>query len=153
MSEKLSVRVLLSDDQEGLLSWAKQRLAAQVPDEMEREMKSWNARWRAEALEHYLKQGWSYGCFNDKQELTGFLLAQPILFARGLTQTLWVEHMEFANAESAQLLFDTAYRWSRDKHFQCLLVEPVPGLEFIVKDWPTARALGQPFIEIKSARF
>lgn len=104
------------------MEFAKQRLAARETDPMEREMKSWSARWRGEALDHYLKLGWSYGAFENGQ-LRGFVLGQPFLFHRGLTQTLWLEHLEAENSEIENFLLDCASKWARDKHFQCVLME------------------------------
>ena len=46
-----------------VLDYAKRHLAANVSDAMEREMQAWDARWRAEALDHYLALGWSFGIF------------------------------------------------------------------------------------------
>lgn len=118
------------------MDFAKRQLASRVGDPMEREMQSWSARWRGEALDHYLPHGWSFGAFKDSQ-LCGFIMGQPFLFCRGLTQTLWIEHVECASPEIEARLLDIAYRWARDKHLQCLL-----------REGPDGR-----LIEIKSARF
>jgi hypothetical protein len=115
-------RVLLLGDIEMLLAFERQRLEETVGDDMEREMQSWSARWRPEALEHYLKLGWSYGVF-EAERLRGYILAQPYLFHRGLTQTLWVEHVAADAKEVTDLLVDTVYRWARDKHFQVVLLD------------------------------
>src|ERR1044072_1755886 len=106
----IEVRILLPEHKDAVLRFARTRLERNIADEMEREMQSWTARWRGEALDHYLSMGWSYGAFNQDGELTGFLIAQPFLFHRGLTQTLWVEHFEYADEQSGQTLLDTAYR-------------------------------------------
>ncbi len=151
MSE-LNTRILLSTDKELLLNFELQRLSSQIEDEMEREMNSWSARWRGEALDHYLPMGWSFGCFKN-DSLEGFVLAQPLVFFRGLTQTLWVEHLAFVSEAAGHSLVDTVYRWARDKHLQCVLLEQTPATGFVLDQWPQSRAAGQPLIEIKSARY
>ena len=145
-------RILLLTDKDAIIAYAKARLGMTVSEPMEREMQSWNARWRAEALDHYLPKGWSFGVFAGA-ELQGFILAQPLLFYRGMTQTIWVEHLEFNSREVATQLLDTAYRWARDKHLQCLLVENSGENAAILSDWPHARPLDDRWIEIRSARF
>lgn len=134
------------------MQMAKQRLSERTSDPLECEMQSWSARWRGEALDHYLSQGWSYGALKQ-HALQGYLLAQPLLFFRGLTQTLWVEHLESYTPEVSYHLLDSAYRWARDKHFQCLLIEATEAISTIVKDWKHAQVTGEPLIEIRSARF
>ena len=99
------------------MAFAKTQITAADP--MEREMQSWNARWRAEALDHYLPQGWSFVALDD-DKVVGFLIAQPLLFFRGLTQTLWVEDVLGPDAEA---LIEAARAWARDKHLQCVLCD------------------------------
>lgn len=132
----MDLLVLLPDHKEAIMAFAKERLAQREKDPMEREMKSWSARWRAEALDHYLKLGWSYGAFENGR-LCGFVLGQPLLFHRGLTQTLWLEHLEAENENISTFLLDCATKWARDKHFQCVLME----------------GEGTQFREIKTARY
>lgn len=88
----------------------------------EAQMQSWDARWRAEALDHYLSLGWSFGVFVDGR-LSAYVLAQPFVFFRGLTQTLWVEWIGADHLEGANRALEVAYRWARDKHFQNLVLE------------------------------
>jgi hypothetical protein len=88
----------------------------------EQKMKTWDARWRSEALDHYLPMGWSFGVLNEGR-LSSYLLAQPFVFFRGLTQTLWVEWIGASNQDSASQVIEVAYRWARDKHFQKLVLE------------------------------
>src|SRR5262249_13956823 len=122
----MEMRILLPEHKEAIMDFAKRRLAAREQDPMEREMKSWSARWRSESLDDYLKLGWSYGAF-EGEELKGFVLGQPFLFHRGLTQTLWLEHLEAEDDTTANALLDIAARWARDKHFQCVLMEREGG--------------------------
>lgn len=110
-------------------------------------MSSWNARWRGESLDHYLPQGWSFGAFAPAGHLKGFVLAQPILFHRGLTQTLWIECVEAEDQDVARALVDTVSKWARDKHFQCVLLEDF-GVEL-----PGARVTNETLIELRTAKF
>jgi hypothetical protein len=122
MSSGYDLRVLLPADRDAVYAMAKEGLKKTAHDPMEAEMQSWNARWRAEALDHYLALGWSYGCYQNG-ELRGFLLAQPFIFHKGHTQTLWVEHVEAANEATKEKLIDCAVRWAKDKHFQRVLFD------------------------------
>ncbi len=153
MAENLEIRILLPADKTTIMDFAKGRLAAEVPDPVEREMQSWGARWRGEALDHYLPQGWSFGVFAESGEMQGYILGQPYLFFRGLTQTLWIEHVDFATPHAAHQLLDTAHRWARDKHLQCVLVENNPALQPLMTDWKQAHPIEGEIIEIKSSRF
>lgn len=103
------------------------------PNDIQAQMKSWDARWRAEALDHYLSMGWSFGQFKEGK-LNSYVLAQPFLFFRGLTQTLWVEWLSASDSQGAQSMVDTAYRWARDKHFQALVFEKDMDHSKILKD-------------------
>lgn len=88
----------------------------------EAQMKTWDARWREEALNHYLPMGWSFGVLREGR-LASYVLAQPFVFFRGLTQTLWVEWLSGSDVESAHKAIEVAYRWARDKHFQTIVLE------------------------------
>lgn len=156
MSSSQDVRVLLPQHKDLIQAFSKQSLAALVTDPMEAEMQSWTAPWRSEALDHYLKMGWSYGLFAGEERLVGYLLAQPYLFHRGLTQTLWVEHVEASSMEQKTALIETAYRWARDKHFQCVLIHGSRDLfESLspLNHWKHCRQVDSCLIEIRSAKF
>ncbi len=86
------------------------------------EMKSWDARWRPEALDHYLSLGWSFALLKDGK-VSSYILAQPFVFFRGLTQTLWIEWIGAESQSNASQIIDVAYRWARDKHFQTLVLD------------------------------
>src|SRR5690606_30709973 len=86
------------------------------------QMKTWDARWRPESLDHYLQLGWSFGVLEDNQ-LKAYVLAQPFLFFRSFTQTLWVEWIAAVSSNHAARAIEVAYRWTRDKHFQTLVLE------------------------------
>lgn len=147
------VIVLRKDDADTVLAFEKERLAEAVPDEIEREFASWNARWRPEALEHYLSSGWCFGVWSreGQSQLLGYFLAQPILFFRGMTQTLWVEHVAYSTQEVGRHLVEVAYRMARDKHMQKVLFMDHAKLEFALEPWkPTA--LLDDIAEVKSSK-
>lgn len=152
MSEGLDTRILLLDDAEAILKFESESLAKTISDPMEREMAGWSARYRKEALEHYLPKGWCFGSFLNNQ-LTGYILAQPVLFMRGLTQTLWVEVLSAHQPAVAKILVETAHKWARDKHMQCLLMELSAQTEFVLTQWPQSHKVDGGLIELKSARY
>lgn len=152
MSEGLDTRILLSDDVDAILAFENARLAMTELDPMEREMAGWSARYRKEALEHYLPKGWSFGSFMNGQ-LVGYVLGQPFLFLRGLTQTLWIEVLSSDQPAVAKTLIETAHKWARDKHLQCLLMERSQQTEFVLTQWPQSHKVDGGLIELKSARY
>jgi hypothetical protein len=125
MATNLDLKILRAEDIETVLAFEKQRLALETGDEMEREFAAWSAPWRPEALNHYLKNGWSLGAFagaGDGQTLAGYLLAQPLLFFRGLTQTLWVERVAYESPNIGEALIEASWRWAKDKHLQKMIL-------------------------------
>ncbi|MGE4133950.1 MAG: hypothetical protein AB7F86_20100 [Bdellovibrionales bacterium] len=152
MNANLEVRILLPSDREAILAFAQIQLRELVADQMEREMQSWNARWRPEALDYYLPQGWSFGAFLQGK-MVALALGQPLLFYRGLTQTLWVEELLSSLPEATNVLLDTLYKWAKDKHLQCVLLESRPDREHIIESWPKALLMAGPMIEIRTSRF
>jgi hypothetical protein len=122
----LFIRIIQSADLEEIVNYEKQKLVEQFPDEMEREIHSWNTRWRKESLEHYLPKGWSFLARDPSQRsehspeglLVGYFLGQPLLFFDGQTQSLWVEHLQHSTLQARDELCELAYRLSREKHFQ-----------------------------------
>lgn len=147
----MDTRILIETDKVAITDFEKVRLNETVADTMEREMRAWNARWRDEALAHYLPQGWSFGTFNGAK-LAGYILGQPYMFHRGLTQTLWIEHLSATDRETAKHLIEVAHKWSRDKHLQAVLMEKNAETEFVLEEFPKATLHGE-LIEIKSTRF
>ncbi len=103
-------------------------------NEMDFMMKIWESRFRKEALEHYLKLGWSFMAYEqqgEKEILKGFFLGQPFLFFEGQTQTLWVELIVAIDYKIEAELTEIAYKLSRDKHFQkVILPSSVTTLHF-----------------------
>lgn len=153
MISNLTVRILLTTDRDALLNFSKERLQKKSGNSMEAEMQSWTAPWRAESLDHYLPTGWCFGAFDNENRLQGYVLAQPFLFFRGKTQTVWVEHLEFDDKAAGPLLIDTVYRWSRDKHMQCVLVENSEDSVHSLEGWPNVQSVREKYLEIKSARY
>ncbi len=98
-------------------------------DEIARMQISWNAPWRPESLEFYLKTGWCIGMYNDADMLQAYFLAQPMLFVENYTQTLWIEHLSYPDEEVGLALIDFAYRYGRDKHLQRVLFKDDPVFE------------------------
>lgn len=99
-------------------------LEHKIADPMEREMYSWNAPWRDESLNLYLKTGWSVGLWDsaEKKIFLGYFLAQPLLFYRGLTQVLWVEVVSARDENTRMHLIETAVKYARDKHLQSAFI-------------------------------
>lgn len=122
----LFFRIATLEDLNEIRDFETKKLHEAVLDPMEREIQSWNSRWRNESLEHYLPSGW---CFLARDPLVGsdqstegqlvaYFLAQPLLFMDGQTQSLWVEHVAFSSLQSRDEICDLAYRLSKEKHFQ-----------------------------------
>ncbi|MCB0406762.1 MAG: hypothetical protein KDD34_01085 [Bdellovibrionales bacterium] len=131
----MNIRAVRQNDLQAILEFEKARLEIEVEDVMERELLSWKAPWRQEALEHYLNLGWSFGVWEDESEntLLGYVLAQPLLFFRGFTQTLWIEHLAANDKLIENQLIETVYQWSRDKHLQQMILPH--GFSEHLKKW------------------
>lgn len=130
----LDFQVISPSDLDDIYRYAEQKLVQQIPNEMERTLQSWHVRWRKEALEHYLPMGWSF-VVRHKNQTVGFFLAQPVLFFRGQTQTLWVEHVQADSAEVLEALVDVAVRTSREKHLQRVLFSAEDKVEGALEKW------------------
>jgi hypothetical protein len=122
------LKVLTVEDIEDVLSFEMDKLPGEG---IEKEMLSWHAVWRREALEHYVPLGWSF-IQRSEGKIEGYVLAQPVLFLKGWTQTLWVEHIGAKTSELETTLFDVVYRWARDKHFQKVYFSD--SLQFVNRD-------------------
>jgi len=116
----------MPSDIDEILDFENRKIAEQIPNETERALLSWNARWRREALEHYCPMGWSFLCrdtnlqseFSSEGLLIGYFIAQPMLFLDGQTQSLWVEHLQYSSLQARDELSDLAYKMAREKHLQ-----------------------------------
>ena len=139
----ITLQIIQASDLDEIVQFEQKISEKLVPDEMERTMQSWHARWRKESLDHYLPMGWSFLARSDStKELVGYFIAQPLLFFDGFTQTLWVEHMQFINESVRDQLCEVAYKLSREKHFQKVL--------FPKEITPHAQALSQYINNFKS---
>lgn len=127
-----------------IISFETKRLADSGVSDEEVVFAQWQAPWREESLNHYLPLGWSFGLWQDKK-LQGYFLAQPLLFARGFTQTLWVEHLSSIGEEPAMELMDVAYKLAREKHFQKLLVNKKADLKKISTSFALTEITDQVF--------
>lgn len=131
MNNGVSYRIAQAEDLEQIYSYAENMLKKQFPDEMELMMAVWESRFRKEALEHYMKLGWSFVAKNSDGKICGFFLGQPLLFFQAQTQTLWVEYILADTVEIKSELVEIAYKLSRDKHIQQVLFpEDVQNLKF-----------------------
>jgi len=154
----LQPKVLRLEDYDNIVNFEKARAAALIPDETERELLSWHASWRKESLDHYLALGWSFGLWRQPtaeqqtEQLAGYFIAQPQLFVRGLTQTLWVERLVADSPQATSDLVDIAYRISREKHLQKVCF-------YLHDDAPLASSVLQlqkvepDYVEIKTTRY
>lgn len=131
----LSFRVIQLSEVDEILDFEKRKLAEQISDESERSIAAWNARWRREALEHYIPMGWCFLArdsairseFSDEGALQGYFIAQPLLFLDGQTQSLWMEHLQYSSLQARDELSDLAYRLSREKHLQKVYFPRTPA--------------------------
>ncbi len=117
------IKVLSLDDREVILEYERANLKSTIENEDERRFFEWNAPWREESLEHYLKLGWSVGLWETSQTDTkegflGYFIGQVYLFHESMTQTLWIESLSAINQTAKEKLMDTAYRYAREKHLQ-----------------------------------
>lgn len=118
------LRVLRLEDQD-ILSQFEMQKSKEDPDPLNF-IKNWSSSWRPESLNYYLNLGWSMGYFEDKN-LKGYILAQPLLFFKGQTQSLWLEELRVQNIERVlqdeigQTLFEALVKISKEKHLQQVL--------------------------------
>lgn len=129
-------RIAQLDDVEQVLQFAIEMNFPEDPESFENKMQVWDSSYRKEALEHYLKLGWSFLAFDSNQKLVGFFLGQALLFLDKQTQTLWVEYICAKNDEVKTELIDIAYRLSREKHFQRVLLPAELQTEKLTKPLP-----------------
>lgn len=122
----LFCRVIQPTDLEEIMAFENKKMLEIYKDETERNIQSWNARWRKESLDHYLPMGWSFLArfedtdseYSNEGQLAGYFIAQPMLFLDGQTQSLWIEHISYASLKARDELCELAYKMAREKHFQ-----------------------------------
>lgn len=118
----MQIKVLDSQNIDKVLHFEEQRALRQFEDSMELEFHKWQAPWRKESLEHYIVGGWSFGVWSSTEDLEGYFLAQPLVFFDGQTQSLWMEWLSYNDVQVGQELVELAVGYSREKHFQRVLV-------------------------------
>lgn len=137
MSKSLEVKVLELHQVDEILEYEKAKLLHLSPQEQE--FNHWIAVWRKESLEHYLPLGWSFGLWEEEGHLLGYILVQSLLFFRGITQSLWVEHISFDREDVGLELVNTILGWARTQHLQKVLfaqrvqLEPLKGAWLLEK--------------------
>ncbi len=148
----VEIKILLPEHKEELLALEKTRLEQAPGEPFEKEMLSWHANWRPESLDHYLPQGWSFGLWENNQ-LCAYVLAQPLLFFNGFTQSVWVEHItaDQSKSEHVDQLTEVLYKWCRDKHIQKLVVRNGMFFEESLKKIK-ASPLDLGLLEIKTSK-
>ena len=114
----LTLQVIQTSELDEIFDFEQRRLVETFPQEEDRMFQTWSSRWRKEALEHFLPQGWSFLARDQDGVLVGYFLAQPLLFFDGQTQSLWVEHLQTSSLQARDSLTELAYKLSREKHFQ-----------------------------------
>lgn len=161
---QLAFQVLSANDIDEILAFANQQHQSRVGDENERIFQSWHARWRREALEHYLKLGWSFiartaptthqaeRADSERAVCVGFFLAQPLLFFRGQTQSLWLEHIDAVSGPGLAALADVAVRVAREKHLQCVLVENTEAAHLALAAWAPQPLNDQQILMVKTTK-
>lgn len=149
----MKMTVLKPEDEESILELENNRLAESDLDPVDAELLSWHARWRKESLQYYLPLGWSFGVWSDdeKDQLLGYLLAQPFLFFRGLTQTLWVEHLSWTSEQVLDVLIEVAYKWSRDKHLQKVIFSSNDEIKDRLQPY-SPQAIQDDLLELKTSK-
>ena len=112
------------DDLDAIYTFAANKLSKLAQDPTAFMFESWTAPWRKESLEHYLKGGWSFIASTQvegRREISGFFLAQPILFMSRQTQSLWIEMLLGENQKVSEFLVEIAVKTAREKHLQRVL--------------------------------
>ena len=120
--EKIHYRIAQLDDVQAVYEFEFKQKLSNIADEYEQQMAVWTSAFRKESLEHYFKLGWSFLALNEKNEIQGYFLGQTLLFFDHQTQTLWLEHLSAANLDISTELVDIAFRLSREKHLQRVLL-------------------------------
>lgn len=116
--QTINYRIAELADVEAVFEFEMRQRFSQEADEFETMMAVWNSAFRKEALEHYFKLGWSFIAYNEKKEICGFFMGQPLLFFDKQTQTLWIEHASAIDLSILGDLIEIAYKLAREKHFQ-----------------------------------
>jgi hypothetical protein len=143
---EITFRVLDLSEIDFVTKFEKSLLDSMNISEQEATLLSWSAPWRRESLEHYIPKGWCFAAWKESS-LVGYFLAQPLIFFRGNTQSLWVEHIACFDETVKSQLIDLARRYGRDKHLQCVLFAQDPNTN------ATLTELGAKIIQDKIFEF
>lgn len=146
----MEIRVLDVSEIQEVSDFEKERLEKSIADETDRMFQSWHAPWRLESLEFYLPKGWCFAIRNQNV-LKAYFLAQPLLFLRGLTQTLWIEHMAFSNVDTGRMLVELALKNAREKHLQVALFQVHSDNRGLLEE-AKAKFLSETLAEIKTSK-
>lgn len=120
--EKMHYRIAQLDDVDAVYEFEFKLRLSDIKDEYEQQMAVWTSAFRKESLEHYFKLGWSFIALNEKNEIQGFFLGQTLLFFDHQTQTLWLEYLSAISLDIGTELVDIAYRLSKEKHLQRVIM-------------------------------
>lgn len=134
--DSASYRIAQLDDVENVFNYEFKKIAVDGNHEIENQILVWNSYFRKEALEHYFKLGWSFVAEHKSGQICGFFMGQPLLFVEKQTQSLWVEFVSADNMNIYTELVDIAYRLSREKHFQRVLLSESVKTAGLVKEFP-----------------
>lgn len=152
--EVVNIKVLRDVDVPHILDFERQKLKSRGLSEPEVELNSWESSWRTESLDFYLGSGWSFAKWQGvegESTLLAYFLAQPLLFFRSMTQTLWIERLGYVQLEHAKDLFDVAFRLSREKHLQKLILKGENDLIQHLTDWEFSK-IGEQMYEFKTSK-
>jgi len=146
-------QVLSAADIDLVLDFAQKRLIEQISDETTRTFASWEAKWRKEALEHYLKVGWSFIARDEATKaVKGFYLGQPFLFFRGMTQSLWIEYLDAVDDETAKTLIEIAVKIGREKHLQRVMFAEPDKWKHLLEVWKPESLDGNSIAIVKTTK-
>jgi hypothetical protein len=129
-------RIAQLDDVESVFSYESSKMHDPSLGEIENQILIWDSHFRKESLEHYFKLGWSFLALDPQNKVVGFFMGQPLLFVDKQTQSLWIEYVSADNADIFTELVDIAYRLSREKHFQRVLLSDSVQKSNLKKDFP-----------------
>ena len=134
--DSVSYRIAQLDDVENVFNYEFKKIEVPGNHEIENQILVWNSFFRKESLEHYFRLGWSFVAVGSDQQIKGFFMGQPLLFVDKQTQTLWVEYVSADSSEIFTELVDIAYRLSREKHFQRVLISEEVKNHSLTKEFP-----------------
>jgi hypothetical protein len=148
---QIRYRIAQLQDVESVFLYESARKNDPSAGEIENQIMIWDSNFRKEALEHYFKLGWSFIAQDEQGQIAGFFMGQPLLFVDKQTQSLWVEYVSADNDEIFTELVDIAFRLSREKHFQRVLLADSVQNSPLKKDFPF-RELERKIVYLKTTK-